>query len=336
MTLLLTKTIDMQNKVRQSNFELLRLVCMFMILAGHAAGYLNEKDLVGTEGVLKLLLNQFCLVGVDVFVLISGWFGIRATWKGAGKLLFQILFVTLLCTLIALIFGLPLSLKKDVLPYLLCGSGYWFVVSYLILYALSPVLNAFVEKADKTTFRNVLIAWFTCAFFYGFLLDKGHYDYGFSALSFIGLYLLARYVRIYQGKLFCLNGGVNFAVYVIVTLISATMFWFGYKLFGMGFHLNHYDSPLAVIASLSLLLAFSRINLQSKTINWLASSAFSIYLVHQHSVVLPWYRSLFRGLGEMLDTITVIPIALCLLLVIGLFCIMVDKPRELIWNRFFR
>ncbi len=322
----------MIQKVRQSNIELLRLICMFMILVGHASGYLNEKDLVGGHGVFRLLVNQFCLVGVDVFVLISGWFGIKASFRGAGKLLFQVLFITILCVVVSLLAGLPISFREDVLPFLLLGQGYWFVVSYLILYAISPVLNAFVEKATQGTFRTVLLSWFGLAFFYGFLLDAGHFDYGFSALSFIGLYLLARYVRLYPGRLTSFSAWTDAGIYAGATLLSALLFWYGYKWFSMGFHLNHNDSPLAILAALYLLLAFSKINLQSRMVNWLAASAFAIYLIHENALVSPYYHQLFQNLDQWLPAPAVVPVAIVLFLLIGLACILVDKIRILAWN----
>ena len=322
----------MTAQVRQSNFELLRLVCMFMILTGHAIGYINQEDLVGTHGVLRLLINQFCLVGVNIFVLISGWFGIKASFRGAGKLLFQVLYVTIVCVIVALLAGLPVSFSKDILPYLLLGRGYWFVVAYLILYAISPVLNAFVENTTQESFRTVLIAWFALEFFYGFLLNAGSFNFGFSPLSFIGLYLLARYVRLYPGHLCSFKSRTDIGIYTGLTLLSAILFWYGYKWFGMGFHLNHYDSPLAIAAALFFLLAFSKINLQSKAVNWLASSAFAIYLIHQHSLVSPYYHQLFHNLGQWVPDPTIVPIGIGLLLIIGLACIFVDKVRVLAWT----
>lgn len=306
---------------------------MFMILAAHASGYLNEEDLVGGQGVFKLLVNQFCLVGVNVFVLISGWFGIKASFRGAGKLLFQILYVTVICLIVSLLAGLPVSFREDVLPFLLLGRPYWFVASYLILFAISPVLNAFVENATQGTFRTVLLAWFGLAFFYGFLLDAGHFDYGFSALSFIGLYLLARFVRLYPGRLTSFSAWTDAGIYTGLTLLSALLFWCGYKWFGMGFHLNHYDSPLAIIAALYLLLAFSKINLQSRTVNWMAGSAFAIYLIHEHNLVSPYYHQLFHNLGQWVPAPAVVPVAIAFLLLIGLACILADKPREWLWRR---
>ena len=317
---------------RISNIELLRITCMMMVLACHANGYINEIDLVGVHGALRLLVNQFILICVDVFVMISGWFGIKASWKGAGKLLFQVLYITLLCVAVFLILGLPVSFRRDILPNLLFGSGYWFVVSYLILYAISPILNAFIEHASQKEYRNVLIAWMIVEFVYGFLLDTGHFAYGFSPLSFIGLYLLARYVRLYPCKLFSLSIGQDFLIYAGISLLSAIGFWFGYKWFGMGFHLNHYDSPLAIIASLYFFLAFSKISIQSEAINWLASSAFAIYLVHENVLVSPYYHLIFKELSRSFNHYMFYIISSIILLLIGLVCILVDKPRILLWD----
>lgn len=40
-----------------------------------------------------------------------------------------------------------------------------------------------------------------------------------------------------------------------------------------------YTNPLVILASLSLLLYFSRLQFTSNSINWLAASAFAIYFI---------------------------------------------------------
>ena len=99
----------------------------------------------------------------------------------------------------------------------------------------------------------------------------------------------------------------------------------------MGFHLNHYDSPFAILAALYFLLAFSKMNFQSRAINWMASSAFAIYLIHENALVSPWYRQLFKDLDLCLPSVAAYPVAFLLILAIGFACILADKPREWIW-----
>ena len=317
---------------RQSNFELLRLVAMLMVMACHANGSVRDAVLVGAPGISKLAINQLCLVNVNVFVMISGWFGIRASWKGAAKLLFQVYFLTLLCYIVFAVSGLPVSFKNDLLPYLYFGSGYWFVISYLVLYALTPILNSFLEHTTKKEFTCVLAAFFLAEFLFGFVHNIGAFNYGFSPLYFIGLYLLARYVRIYPLKWFSFRKETDLAIYLIVSILSMIGFWFGKKWFGMDFHLNHYDSPLAIIASLYFLLFFSKLQFQSKAVNWLATSAFAIYLIHTNSLVHPYFQegvSLITRNHSLMGSLGIMPF---FLIAAALLCILIDKLRILAWS----
>lgn len=73
---------------RQCNLELLRIVCMFLVVAGHA-NYL-VLDEINTLSIhnnlvtdtIRVFLYQLCVVAVNVFVFISGWFGINVSKKG--------------------------------------------------------------------------------------------------------------------------------------------------------------------------------------------------------------------------------------------------------------
>ena len=73
-------------------------------------------------------------------------------------------------------------------------------------------------------------------------------------------------------------------------------------------------------------------NIQSKTINWFASSAFAIYLIHEHPLVSGWYDKVFETLVERLPLGTVYPSGLCLIIIIGFICILIDKPRIPLWQ----
>lgn len=84
--------------MRLSNFELLRLISMFMVLIVHsnfqALGTPTSTDLLQTPTIstLRIILQSLTLVCVNIFILISGWFGIRFSYKGTLQLLFQTLF----------------------------------------------------------------------------------------------------------------------------------------------------------------------------------------------------------------------------------------------------
>lgn len=85
-------------KERQSNIELLRIIAMFLVLLVHAnfysLGVVTPQDIraFSLDSVLKVFFEAISINCVDIFVLISGWFGIRASFKGGCKFLFQCFF----------------------------------------------------------------------------------------------------------------------------------------------------------------------------------------------------------------------------------------------------
>ena len=138
-------------RTRQSNFELLRITAMLLVLAVHAdflALGIPKADALAAQPLqtwTRIIIESLALVCVNTFVMISGWFGIRPTLRGAAALIFQCIFFAVLMHIAdAAIFGKPISLDYIIKALTLQHAG-WFVTSYLILYALSPVLNAFTE-----------------------------------------------------------------------------------------------------------------------------------------------------------------------------------------------
>lgn len=78
-------------KKRQLNYELLRILAMLMIVSLH---YLSKGGILGeparadmtTAGYTAWLIEAFCIVAVNVYVLISGYFGVDARGsRGSGK-----------------------------------------------------------------------------------------------------------------------------------------------------------------------------------------------------------------------------------------------------------
>lgn len=66
---------------RESNIELLRIITMMMVLLLHANvaigpfTQLSDAD-NGVEEFIRLFMEIACVVSVNAFIMISGWFGI--------------------------------------------------------------------------------------------------------------------------------------------------------------------------------------------------------------------------------------------------------------------
>ena len=68
------------SKERLSNIELLRLLAILFIVMMHAAGLLIGTDHLPNRIVLTAI-NAVGNMGVTVFILISGYFGIHFRWS---------------------------------------------------------------------------------------------------------------------------------------------------------------------------------------------------------------------------------------------------------------
>lgn len=66
---------------RQSNLELLRILCALMIIAGHVMMIHGCGEYGSFSSSAEFLLNPWFACAVNSFVLLSGYFGIRTNAK---------------------------------------------------------------------------------------------------------------------------------------------------------------------------------------------------------------------------------------------------------------
>ena len=75
----------MQNNNRLSNIELLRLVSMFLVMFFHVTDAISQKNNIAENSIDDIMLATFSslsIICVDIFILISGYFGITFKMKG--------------------------------------------------------------------------------------------------------------------------------------------------------------------------------------------------------------------------------------------------------------
>ena len=324
---------------RKSNIELLRIISMILIVLVHSNYFLFgpvigeeiEQDSFRSFG--RILFEQLCIVGVNVFVLISGYFGIRPTKKKILNLMFQIFFWSVLSTAVGMLFGVEVSLRSVAKTFWL-GGYYWFVPAYIALFAFSPVLNKFIEHSTKKEFLVVVLSFFAIEFFYGWLGNMASYSSGYSFASFIGLYLLGRYVNLYPGKLCKFDRRIDVLLYFVLSIIPAVVSYLTIMKMGKDFATISYSSPFVVFAALFLMLYFTKLNLTSQSINWASASVFSIYLFHQHPSIVPLFKSVFLKLNCVVNESLLLYILGAILIAVlgGFIIVCVDKIRVWLWK----
>ncbi len=334
----------MTKKLRQSNVELLRIITMILVMIVHAnfralsAPTVADAAIAPLSTFLRFLTESFSIICVNVFVLISGWFGIHFKRKRFMEFLFQVFFFGfVIYVIICLIDPDKIRLIKNVL--MTDAWNYWFVKCYLFLYIVSPILNAFVEKATQKQLLTILILFFTLQTFYGWATNGiTWFNRGYSGISFAGLYLLARYVRLYPTKWFTHSLIFDLLVYLVfVALNTLCAFWLtrtGHA--SISTRLFLYTSPFVILASIHFLLIFTKFTITSKTINWIAASCFAVYLTHSNSFLAkPCYDNLIHNWFINESTISFLLYTGCLMFCVFWVSILSDKIRIFVFNKLF-
>lgn len=326
--------------------ELLRCLAMLCVVGGHANfPALGVPTPAEAQGEVAASLTRFffanlCIGAVDVFVLLSGWFGLRPKVRGLCKLLFQVFFCTLGTYAVLVAVGaVPLS-GATWRSALLLDDTLWFVWPYVGLYFLSPFINAFLARASRWQVEAFLVPCFIWQCGWGWLTkDVAVFAGGYALFPFVFLYVLARYVRLYHAarverprRALWLGGFMGMAV--LQTLLSWLIKrWDGPAMW----NLYYYTSPTVILMALCLLCYFSRLHFHSRVVNWVGASCFSVYLIQDFRFVEQLYfRPAVRDLYAQLSG------PLCLGAIIGFVgavyvaCILIDQLRILFWRVFWR
>lgn len=338
--------IALKIKGRDSNMELLRIVAMLLVMMVHAdfralpVPSCEETHTDMLSSFLRFFTEGASIICVNVFILLSGWYGIRFKVSRLAEFLFQVLFFGVVCCLVYVIFnpGKVGVVEAIANIFLFKGWAYWFVKAYLGLYILSPVLNAFVKAVSQKEFCWFLFLFYFFQTLYGWMSNGAMYFMeGYSALSFSGLYLLARYVRLYPNRYTRLQRQYDMIIYGILTLVmSVSAFVITYlDIPEAGSLLWKYTSPLVIVSALHFLLFFSKISFSNKFVNYVAASSFAIYLIHSNAFLAkPYYDDIIKGWFYSQDS-TLMFICMTAGLLAGYFvvAILLDKVRIFCWRK---
>lgn len=342
-----------QSKNRKSSIELLRLILMFFIVVHHGithglgldsfASWSNQILLIGGKNVdLMLMVNAFCICAVNCFVLISGYFGIKTTKRKFKTLLFTLVFYTILLNIVPLICqGQYKDAVKSML--FLSHSPYWFIIDYLFLMALAPLLNySELLTRSHSRFINCVLIIISC--YFGFIWGNTVNNSGYTLMQFIMLYCIGRYFKTYG---YSVNTRVSTFLYFFPALINGLIMIFCYShgRIELCWKASYYNNPLIILSAIGLFFAFNNLNFYSNIINKASASAIAIYLIQSSSwisdifytTISSIWRECYNNSADMLHSgggILLSISALSLLIIIG--AIIFDQIRKYLCDMLVR
>lgn len=288
---------DGMQSVRNSNMELFRIVATFMILIVHHNGwFLNDFGHVGGwwaggEGfaLTRTFIQAATCIGVDCFILISGYFSIHP--KGRSLLnMFTLLVFFYVGSFLFNCYLNGVSLWQPRAIFRCCRAfsrENWFIQCYLFLVLLSPILNTFVDRVSEKKLILYLVSYAACALYFGCFLQSRYFYFndGYSVTTFVLLYLVGRYVRLYgQHRLSSVRTPYICALWLICTFVIMM----GYLFIPQWHRFWNYCSPIQIVSASLLLICFSRVSFQSSFVNEIGISCLSVYILHTCSPFLGW------------------------------------------------
>ena len=323
---------------RDSNMELLRIVAMFLVVMVHtnflSIGKPDNQDIIDAfySSISRITVQSVSVVCVNLFILLSGWYGIKIKRRKIETLFFQLAFFVLVSILYGFVFSKNVTIA-DALRILRWHDMWWFVKAYLLLYFMSPILNAFCENTTKKEFKFVLIGFYAFSSLNWLVEWVPWMVNGYSTISFIGLYLLARYFRMFHEHDNRIKGSLLLALYVVSTLITiVSMYIATLKGINAAKWYGGYDSPFVIIASLCLLLLFSRMSIKHRAINTIAKSCFAVYLFHTSHYVFHDYIDHLQGFYIHHSYILYFLYSILFCISVYIIAIALDRIRIILWS----
>lgn len=249
------------NKKRQVNIEVLRIIAMLLVLFGHYVipyyGNVTQEmvhtDLWKAIGIAES--KSWSFVCVPSFVIISGYFGIHWKWRSFANYLFQIAFWGGFIYLITLFLGMHDLVWSKLFKNIFCSMWgvNWFFSAYLGLYMLAPIINAFVEKSSAKELLWMVLAFFCFQTFYGWIMKLSEFREGMATTSFLGYYLLGAYLRKTTLKCFHWNATLNMCIFLGIGFFCVCANCLT-QYFGINKDIYSYISPLQILQTAYLFL----------------------------------------------------------------------------------
>ena len=339
----------MNQNERQSNFELMRIIAMLMIIMGHYTGfgiihynteYLNDVAPIFNK-IIVPAINAGGSIAVGLFFMITGFFLCK---KNNNPKFLQVLVETCFYAIIIVLLYIINSVLKGekislqfIFSFLIIpisSNQWWFVTTYLILMFMVPYLNNFIKELDRKQLLHFIIIalciWQTLGFIDIKYKINSYYDLQRAlCFYFIGAYI-SLYIKKTQRKTFFLllaiYGWIFYAItkYLFVSLEIHNPF----LLITTGIGRTLLKGWIEPFIAISIFMFFYNIDIKSNyLINNISATVFGIYLLHENNFIrnILW-NGIFKAYEKYKSPLLIIYIFVSSL-IIFIVCSFIDYLR---------
>jgi surface polysaccharide O-acyltransferase-like enzyme len=284
---------------RNSSIELYRIIATFTVLIVHFNGWfvggIQELDYnhPTLQGIGQIVIESSSIICVNMFLIISGYFGIHLKLKSVIRLCSLLALIYVPFYIIETLWGGDFSIKGLIGRFFVITNAGYFIQGYLMLMFFSPALNSFVEKYKNNTLPWVML--FICIE-YWFDTIRGveffGFNRGYSIIHFLLIYMVARCISLYKERLLIYPRVYWLYGYVVSTIIICFMFVGGLEC------TFSYSNPVVIISSVCTFMPFLYKEWHNRYVNWVAGGTLGVYIIQ---VTDPVYSLLVKIDNYFLD-----------------------------------
>lgn len=323
-------------KERNSSFEMLRLVAMFIIIAHHfvvhGLGWKGTLDTPSINAAAAVLSGWGGYLGNSLFMLLTGYFSItkNVSWKRLLLLMLDMTFYAIGIAVLWKVSGMEVHGWKNIIfPYL---YGYnWFVACYLIFMCFVPYLNVFLNNLNKEKYIWGLLLFFAVYNIFPALGWKNFIN-GAPILQFFLMYSIGGYLRLYGfhheklRKYF--TWGLLTVVFIFLQDAVLLQRWLMHK------NIWQYVNVISTFLAVSMFMfAASWKPICVPWVNRLSASVLGVYLIHDNPLVRPFIWTKVLPNVDYLNESYFILFFLVKVLCVYALCLIVDQIRLYVWAK---
>lgn len=330
----------LKKKERNSNFEFLRIISMFMIALHHSCVHTNLGNFDKLNGnifneAIHISLALCGKVGVICFILITGYFTLnsRFSFKKLLKLFFQVWFYSIVIGLVVLKGNFNLYGEEnriEIIEYVffpILKGTYWFVSTYVLLYMTCPIMNIAIKNMTQTNHKYFLILLGVLFYVVPTFTEMGIGEGNNVLFAFV--YFLGAYIRKYNIPLLS-NRFVALFFGLSVYIIRVVLFILGkHNILSERYYKNFLgENSLAILLSaIGLFMFIKSFNFGTvKIINFVSQAAFGVYLIHDNNFLRSHVWEFFN-INDHVQSDTVILYCLFSCVIIYISCTAIDLIR---------
>lgn len=284
---------------RSSGLELLRIISMLMVIAGHYTvfgGYEPFTVQNLEEGVVFVqAISMFARMACSIFAMISGFFLIerkKIDYSKAAMIVFDVVFFTVVIAAFVWVTGVVNMTLRD----LIYSGVYWFIIYYLIFYFFVPYINKLLCSLGKAGFVKLLTLMFC---FWSVVPTLALQQINFKDMDFfIVMYTAGAYIRLYVYRKVHYRNFWN----LLIALAAAAFMVLSVGVFDaigtatgkdifveiIACYFREFNMVPAVICAVSLFLYFSNLTFYSGAVNFMAGSTLHILILHNNEFLRQW------------------------------------------------